>query len=188
MRDERLMARCGHADVEMGRAFESEAQLLQQAADRTVIGQARAAGADGADLEAALRVGAEAAAQVELGLAVGVLVLVETLGIGLPEFHKRAADGPVIEPQVAPPELNLLSVAVRAAASAESLMLIVVWLGGFWMLRAPRMPCTLPALPTVTVSCPPLLLRLVVRPVASTLTVSLPVPVVILTPDVSAYL
>ena len=36
--------------------------------------------------------------------------------------------------------------------SAESLTLSVVKLGGFWTVTAPRMPCTLPALPTLTVS------------------------------------
>ena len=67
----------------------------------------------------------------------------------------------VIEPQLAPPELNVLSLAVRAAVSAESLMLIVVKLGGFWMFRVPRMPWRLPALPTLTVSWPPAELRVV---------------------------
>ena len=74
------------------------------------------------------------------------------------------------------------------SVSAESLTLIVSKLGGFWMVRAPRMPWTLPALPTLTVSIPPLVLRLVATPVASTLTVSLPEPVVMFTAPVPAYL
>ena len=52
-----------------------------------------------------------------------------------------AGASPVIEPQLAPPETNVLSVTVRAAVSAESLTLIVSKLGGFWMVSAPRMPC-----------------------------------------------
>ena len=48
----------------------------------------------------------------------------------------------------------MLKVTVRATVSAESLTLIVLKLGGFWMLKAPRMSCTLPALPTLTVSSP----------------------------------
>ena len=50
------------------------------------------------------------------------------------------------------------------------------------------MPCTLPALPTLTTSSPPLVLRLVVTPVLRTLTVSAPLPVVADTLLVSAYL
>ena len=94
----------------------------------------------------------------------------------------------MIEPQGEPPEVKVLSVTVRAVASAESLTLIVSWLGGFWTFRAPRMPCTLPALPTLTTSSPPLVLRLVVTPVLRTLTVSAPLPVVADTLLVSAYL
>ena len=50
------------------------------------------------------------------------------------------------------------------------------------------MPWTLPALPTLTVSWPLLVLRLVVRPVARTSTVSAADPVVTFTLLVSAYL
>ena len=82
---------------------------------------------------------------------------------------------------------KVLSVTVRAVVSAESSTLIVSWLGGFWIVRVPRMPCTLPALPTLTVSPPPLVLSAVLTPVARTLTVSAPWPVVTDTLLVSRY-
>ena len=99
-----------------------------------------------------------------------------------------AGANPVIVPQFAPPEVTVFNVTVRAVASAESSTLTVVKLGGFWMFSTPKTPWTLPALPTLTTSPPPLELRLVVTPVARTLTVSRPRPVVMLTPLVSAYL
>ena len=82
---------------------------------------------------------------------------------------------------------KVLSVTVRAVVSAESLTLIVLKLGGFSIDRVPRMPWTLPALPTLTVSRPPLPIRLVVTPVASTFTVSAAWPVVTDTLVVSSY-
>ena len=65
--------------------------------------------------------------------------------------------------------------------SAESLMLSVSWPCGFWMFRVARMAWTLPALPTLIVSFPPLVLRLVVLSTPSTLTVSAADPVAMLT-------
>ena len=93
----------------------------------------------------------------------------------------------MIDPQFAPPETNVLSVTVRATVSAESLTLMMLKLGGSWMVSAPRMPWTLPALPTLIVSSPPVL-RLVATPVASTLIVSLPDPALMFTALVSMYL
>src|SRR5262249_936690 len=83
-----------------------------------------------------------------------------------------AGANPVIEPQFAPPEVNVFSVTVRAVVSAESLTLIAVKSSGFWMVRAPRMPWTLPALHTVTVSRPKPELRPAGPPVASKLVVA----------------
>ena len=54
-----------------------------------------------------------------------------------------------------PPEANVLRVTVRAVASAESLTLRVSKLGGFMSVSAPRIPWTLPALPTLTAVTPP---------------------------------
>ncbi len=94
----------------------------------------------------------------------------------------------MIVPKLAPPETNVLKVVVRATVSAESLTLSVVKLGVFWMVRAPRMPCTLPALPTLTVSWPNWEFKVVATPVARTLTTSSPALVMRLTPLVPAYL
>ena len=74
----------------------------------------------------------------------------------------------------------MLSVAVRTVASAQSSRLSVFQLGGFWRLSVPRMPCTLPPLPTLTTSGPSPVM-LVVTPVARTLMVSAPEPVVMFT-------
>ena len=72
----------------------------------------------------------------------------------------------------------MLSVTVRAVVSAESLTLIVLKLGGFWRFTAARMPCTLPALPTLTVSVPePITLMAMWAEVLRMLTVLLPLPV-----------
>ena len=108
-------------------------------------------------------------------------------GVGELEVDRRRSQ-PGDRAPVRAARAKVLSVAVLAAVSAESSMLSVVKLGGFWMFRVPRMPCTLPALPTLTVSCPPNELRLVVTPVASTLTVSFPDPVMMDRLVVSAYL
>src|SRR5437867_4218195 len=77
---------------------------------------------------------------------------------------------------------RVLSVVVRGVASVESSTIMVVKLGGFSTFKVPRMPCTDPALPilTVVVAVPT---RLVGLPVARTLTMfpaALPVLIVIL--------
>ena len=98
----------------------------------------------------------------------------------------EAGARPVIEPHGESPEgVNVSSVADRAVASAESSTLIVVKLGGFSMLSVPRMSCTPPALPTLTVVRPSPTSE-VVTPVASTSTVS-PLPVLTVRLLVSAY-
>ena len=90
-----------------------------------------------------------------------------------------AGASPVIEPQgVSPAGVKVLSVTVRAVVSAESLTLIVSKLGGFSTFTAARMPCTLPALPTLTVSLPrPLTVMAMWAEVSRMLTVLPPVPV-----------
>ena len=94
----------------------------------------------------------------------------------------------MIEPHgVSPAGVNVSSVTFRAVVSAESSTVKRLKLGGFSMFNVPRMPCTLPALPTLTASCPPPELRLVDTPVACTATVSAAAPVVKLTLLMSKY-
>src|SRR5690606_21181513 len=69
----------------------------EQLPDRAVRGHGVAGGLDAPVAEAAALVGGEGAAEVEVRLSVGLLVLVLPLAIGLPGLDRRPGDGLPVE-------------------------------------------------------------------------------------------
>ena len=99
--------------------LERPADALEQAPDRAVRGHPVAARARARVAHAAVRVGAEAAAQVELGLLVGALVLERAVGVRLPGLELGARHGVAVEVDDPQAHVERLAAAVQTQVGAR---------------------------------------------------------------------